>query len=80
MGVDEHLLAGHLVRRLPERAEEVLEHAGVALDCAAGAAAPLLFGQEGVQGLLPVGDVLKGRYAGGHGPLLVLEFVMTILR
>lgn len=31
VGPDEHLLHGHLVRGLAEPAEEVLEHAGVAL-------------------------------------------------
>jgi hypothetical protein len=71
MGGGEDLWAGDPLGRLADGAEEVLEHAGVALDRAAGAAAALLLGQEGVQGSLPAGDVLKGRYADGHGRYLL---------
>ncbi len=48
----EHLLARHLVRRLPQPAEEVLKHAAVAHSGASGARAPLLLTEKGVQEFL----------------------------
>jgi hypothetical protein len=60
--VDEHLLARHFVRRLAERAEEVLEHAGVTIHRAARAAAALLLGEEGVEGPLPGGQGVIERH------------------
>ena len=60
VGIGEDVLAGDLVGRLAQRTEEVLEHAGVALDGAPGAGASLLLGQEG-EGRFPARRRLGGR-------------------
>jgi hypothetical protein len=79
VGVDEHFLARHFVRRLAERPEEVLGHAGVAIHRAAGAAAPLLLGQEGVEGPLPGGQgFVEGNQGGGHGRFLLFSKSATM--
>ena len=65
MGPDEHLLDGHLVRSLAHSAEEVLEHAGVALDGAERSGPAFLLDQEGVEGAFPADEVLFGEGEGG---------------
>ncbi len=53
VGEDEDVLARHLVGWLPKRPKEALEGPGVGVHRASGPAAPLLLGEEGVEGPLP---------------------------
>src|SRR5207245_503980 len=56
----EDLLAGHLVRRRPDAAEEVEQHPRIADRSTGRPAAALLFGKERLKCLLPGGCVLVG--------------------
>ena len=57
MGVAKDLRRRHLVRRLAQCPEEVVEHPGIGPHRPQGAGAALLLGQEGVDGLVPAAGV-----------------------
>src|SRR5947209_3833017 len=60
-------MAGDLVRRVTDAAEEVREHAAVAFNGPPRAGTAVLLGKEGVEAPAPAGSsVVKGS-DGGHG-------------
>ena len=80
VGRGQDLLAVDPARRLSDRAEEVLQHARVALDGAPGARVALLLGREGVEGLLPGGHVLEESDGSSQGRSPRVRIVRTMLR
>jgi len=54
VGVGKDVRGSHLVRGLTQGAKELEQHSGVSLDGSHRAGAPFFFGQESVNGLLPM--------------------------